>query len=79
MTEPPEKKERRGEAARQKLAQLSYGLFSFVSNLTGSVFWWAEQKKWKLADQIEQLAGDDWHVPDDQFLIDHESRISSER
>ena len=37
---------------KQKLA-IEKRLFAFLSNLTGSVFWWAEQKKWKLADQIE--------------------------
>jgi hypothetical protein len=26
---------------------------AFLSNVTGAIFWWAEQRKWKLADQIE--------------------------
>jgi hypothetical protein len=52
----PKNDERRLEPARhhQKLA-IEYVLFAFLSNLTGSVFWWAEQKNWKLADQIEEL------------------------
>ena len=51
----PSRKEPRREPGRQKLlAILKYGLFAFVSNLTGSIFWWAEQRKWKLADQLEQ-------------------------
>jgi hypothetical protein len=37
----------------QKLV-IQYGLVAFLSNVTGSVFWWLEQKKWRLADQIEQ-------------------------
>jgi hypothetical protein len=42
-----------GRHQNQKLA-IEYRLFEFLSNLTGAVFWWAEQKKWKLADQIEE-------------------------
>jgi hypothetical protein len=51
----PRNDERRLEPARHhpKLA-IKYGLFSFLSNVTGSIFWLAEQKKWKLADQLEQ-------------------------
>ena len=47
----PKKDEPRREPGRhQKLATIEYGLFSFLSNVTGSVFWWAEQKRWQLAD-----------------------------
>jgi hypothetical protein len=46
--------EPRHEAGRHQKLSIWYGLFSFLSNVTGSVFWWAEQKRWKLADQIEQ-------------------------
>jgi hypothetical protein len=52
----PRNDEPRREPGRhhQKLAIVGYGLFTFLSNVTGAVFWWAEQKKWRLADQIEQ-------------------------
>jgi hypothetical protein len=51
----PRKDEPRRQPGRhhQKLA-IEYRLFSLLSNVTGSVFWWAEQKKWKVADQIDQ-------------------------
>jgi hypothetical protein len=45
---------RRGR--RKLLVAIKYGLFSFVSKPTGAVFWWSEQRKWKLADEIEQEA-----------------------
>jgi len=56
MDVPPKDEARRepGLHRNQKLA-IEYGLFAFLSNLTGSI-WWAEQRKWKLADQIEQEA-----------------------
>jgi hypothetical protein len=52
----PRNDEPRREPGRhhQKLAIVEYRLFSLLSNLTGEVFWWSEQKRWKLADQIEQ-------------------------
>jgi hypothetical protein len=55
-TGPPRNDERRREPARhhQKLAAIEYRFLSLLSNLTGAVFWWLEQKKWRLADQIEQ-------------------------
>jgi hypothetical protein len=42
----------------QKLATAKYQLLSILSNLTGAVFWWSEQRRWKLADELEQL--DEW-------------------
>jgi len=46
---------RREPGPHQKLASIEYELFSFVSNVTGSLFWWAEQKRWHLADQLQEL------------------------
>jgi hypothetical protein len=46
---------------QQKLATIENKLFSFLSNITGSVFWWSEQKRWRLADQIEQRR---WAISD---------------
>jgi len=55
MDVPRNDEPRRGEPGRhQKLAIVEYGLFSFLSNVTGGIFWWAEQRKWKLADQLEE-------------------------
>jgi hypothetical protein len=56
-TGPPKNDERRGEPARhrQKLAAIEYRFLSLLSNLSGAVFWFFEQRKWRLADQIEQL------------------------
>ena len=58
----PRNDERRFQPGRhhQNLT-IQFGLFSLLSNVTGSVFWWAEQKKWKLADQIEQRR---WAIAD---------------
>jgi hypothetical protein len=55
--EGPRSDEPRLEPGRHhpKLA-IEYGLFSFLSKVSGAFFWWAEQRKWKLADQIEQEA-----------------------
>jgi hypothetical protein len=53
MKAPKNDERRRAPARHQKLAA-EYLLLSFLSNLSGSVFWWAEQRRWKLADQIEQ-------------------------
>ena len=50
---PPNDEPRREPGLHQKLAFAEYELFALLSNVTGAVFWWAEQKKWKLADQIE--------------------------
>jgi hypothetical protein len=54
MEVPRNDEPRRVPGRHQKLS-IEYVLFAFLSNLTGSIFWWAEQKKWKLADQLEQL------------------------
>jgi hypothetical protein len=50
----PRNDEPRREPGRHPKLPIKYGLFSILSNVTGSIFWWAEQKKWKLADQLEQ-------------------------
>ena len=75
----PENDEPRVEPGRhqKKLATAEYELLRLLSNVIGEIFWALEQRRGQLADQIEQQ--EDWWVPDDQFLIDHESRMSSER
>jgi hypothetical protein len=32
-----------------------YVLLSWLSNFTGSVFWWSEQRRWRIADQLEEM------------------------
>jgi hypothetical protein len=53
---PKNAKPRSGEP-RQRNRQLAiqYRLFAFLSNIMGSVFWWAEQRKWQIADRLEDL------------------------
>jgi len=55
-TAPPRNDEPRPEPGRhhQKLAA-KYQLLSLIANLFGSIFWWAEQRRWQLADQLEGL------------------------
>jgi len=55
MDVPKNDEPRREPGRHLKQLAIEYGLFSLLSNLTGSIFWWAEQKKWKLADQLEEL------------------------
>ena len=39
----------------RKFAAIRYELLSLVSHLTGSVFWWSEQRRWAIADKLEEL------------------------
>jgi hypothetical protein len=52
---PKNDEPRVGPGRRQRLATAEYALLSILSNLTGAMFWWAEQKRWQVADQLEQL------------------------
>jgi hypothetical protein len=56
MQVPEKDAPRRGEPGRHRklLATLGYGLFTVMSMVTGSVFWWSEQKRWRIADKLEQ-------------------------
>jgi len=54
MDVPKNDEPRREPGRHQKLAP-EYAVLSILSNLTGLVFWWAEQKRWQLADQLEEL------------------------
>jgi hypothetical protein len=55
MTNGPNDEPRREPGRHQKLAIIQYGLLSLVSNVTGALFWWSEQRRWKIADQLEHL------------------------
>jgi hypothetical protein len=53
---PPRNDERRVSPARhQKLLSAKYRALSLVANIFGSVFWVVEQRRWKIADQLENL------------------------
>ena len=32
-----------------------YAILTWIADFFGSVFWWAEQRRWKIADQLEDL------------------------
>jgi len=52
--ETPEKRKPRPGPGLRKLVR-RYAFLSAVSNLTGEIFWWAEQKRWAIADKLEEL------------------------
>jgi hypothetical protein len=55
LQQPRNDEPRREPGRHQKLATAEYAVLSMLSNITGSVFWRAEQKRWPLADQLEEL------------------------
>ena len=61
MDVPAKSEPRREPGHHHQKLTIQFGLFSLFSNITGSVFWWSEQKRWKLADQIEQRR---WAISD---------------
>jgi hypothetical protein len=55
MEHVPRNDEPRGEPGRHQQLAVQYGLLSFLSNVTGAIFWWAEQRRWQIADRLEEL------------------------
>jgi hypothetical protein len=55
MDNPKNDEPRLEPGIHQKLASAQYAVLSILSKITGSVFWWAEQKRWRLADQLDEL------------------------
>jgi len=55
MSAPPKKA--RGElaskTARELIATAHYGVLTFVANLFGAVFWFFEQRRWRIADRLD--------------------------
>jgi len=39
----------------QKLATAEYAVLSLIANLFGSIFWWSEERRWRIKDQLEAL------------------------
>jgi hypothetical protein len=52
MQTDDKKKPRLGGARLRRIAR-EYALLSFFANLTGEIFWWFEQRRWRLADRLE--------------------------
>jgi hypothetical protein len=51
---PPNDEPRREPGYRPKRT-IEHGLFSLLSNTAGAIFWWAEQRRWQIADRLEEL------------------------
>jgi len=49
------KKTRRGEPARNERLAAKDAVLSLIANLFGSIFWWAEQRRWQVADELEGM------------------------
>jgi hypothetical protein len=54
MHSQEKEKRRREQALHQKLAG-QYVILCLIASFFGSVFWWAEQRRWKIADRLEDL------------------------
>jgi hypothetical protein len=52
---PTRNDERRESPARHQRLSAEYRLLSIIANIPGSLFWWAEQKQSRLADELEEL------------------------
>ena len=44
---------RREPGIHQKFASAEYAVLSLIANFFGSIFWWSEQRRWRIADQLE--------------------------
>jgi len=55
MDVPRNDEPRREPGRHQKLLPIEYGLLSFLSTVTGSIFWWSEQRGWQIANRLEEL------------------------
>jgi hypothetical protein len=49
------KEKPRRETGLHERLMLQYALFSLTANLFGSIFWWAEQRRWQVADQLDAM------------------------
>jgi hypothetical protein len=52
--ETPEKTKPRPGPGLRKLIRW-YAFLSVVSNLSGEIFWWSEQRRWAIADKLDEL------------------------
>ena len=49
----PKNDEPRREPGRHQKLAAEYKLLSLIANLFGSIFWWAECRRWRVADELE--------------------------
>jgi hypothetical protein len=55
MSASPKKAPGAGEQTGRKLTALArYAALSLIANVFGAVFWFAEQRRWRLADEMER-------------------------
>jgi hypothetical protein len=54
MDWPKNDEPRREPGRHQKLATAESAVLSLIANLFGSIFWWAEQRRWQVADQLDE-------------------------
>jgi hypothetical protein len=50
--EIPKNDEPRREPGRHQKLAAEYKLLSLIANLFGSIFWWAECRRWRVADEL---------------------------
>jgi hypothetical protein len=41
------------QAGRELIAVIEYRVLTVIANVFGAIFWFAEQRRWLLADRIE--------------------------
>jgi hypothetical protein len=41
------------KAGRELIDQAHYAVLSFLANVSGAILWFVEQRRWRLADRIE--------------------------
>jgi len=51
----PKNDEPRPEPGRHQMLSAEYQLLSLVANFFGNIFWWAEQRRWQVADELEGM------------------------
>ena len=56
MNSPPQRKapgELGSKAGRKLIAQTHYAALTLFANIFGAVFWFVEQRRWQVADQLD--------------------------
>ena len=56
MNSPPQRKapgELGSKAGRKLIQKIQYAALTLVANIFGTVFWFAEQRRWRVADQLD--------------------------
>jgi hypothetical protein len=54
MTSPPKKAPGAGElTGRKVIARTYYAALTLFANIFGAAFWFVEQRRWRVADQLD--------------------------